>query len=212
MDGSEGAIVGCAVLAPLVALGCEALRCRRPATLVLFALLVAGLQTVYPLFVPAVVVVAAVAIVAVIVIRRVLRGRPEPVEVRARDVAARGGRRAGGAFTPVAFVRNLRATGSRLLNGSFSLAGLPAYVLPINVLPGWVLQTREFYDLLNLPSANAGQLLVGAIVPALILRGDRVRGPASPRGADDGASPAAPRSSPTTRGRTATADTACSAT
>ena len=52
MDGSQGAIVGSAVLAPVVALGYEALRDRRTATLVLFALLVAGLQTVYPLFLP----------------------------------------------------------------------------------------------------------------------------------------------------------------
>jgi hypothetical protein len=45
-----------------------------------------------------------------------------------------------------------------------SLAGPPAYALPINVLPGWVLQTREFYNLPNVSSATAGQLLLGAIV------------------------------------------------
>ena len=72
------------------------------------------------------------------------------------------------AFTPVAFLRNARYWIS-ILNGSFSTAGLPAYVLPVNVLPGWVLQTREFYNLPNLSSATAGQLLVGAIVPLILI-------------------------------------------
>ena len=80
MDGSEAAICGCAVLAPLAALGSEALRCRRTAALVLFALLVAGLQTLYPLFVPPVVVAAVVAL-AVVAIRRLRRGLPTRAEV-----------------------------------------------------------------------------------------------------------------------------------
>ena len=184
MDGSEAAIAGCAVLAPLAALGWEALRCRRPATLVLFALLVAGLQTLYPLFVPPV-VVAAVAVLAVKVIRRVLRGLPARSEVLAATWQLAMVVALACAFTPVAFLRNARYWIS-ILNGSFSTAGLPAYVLPINVLPGWVLQTREFYNLPNLASATRGPAAGGRNRAAHPDRGDRVRGPASPRGADDG--------------------------
>jgi hypothetical protein len=167
MDGSEAAICGCAVLAPVVALGSEALRCRRPATLVLFALVVAGLQTLYPLFLPAVVLAGAAAVV-VLAVRRLRRGLPTPKEVITASWQLGMVIALSCAFTPVAFLRNARYWIS-LLNGSFSLAGLPAYVFPANVLPGWVLQTREFYNLPNLSAATAGQLLLGALVPLLLI-------------------------------------------
>ena len=167
MDGSEAAITGCAVLAPVVALGWEALRCRRPATLVLFALTIAGLQTLYPLFLPPVVLAAVVA-VAVLVVRRLLRGLPSRREVVVATAQLAGVIALAAAFTPVAFTRNVRYWLS-LLNGTFSLVGLPAYVLPANVLPGWVLQTREFYNLVDLNNATAGQLLLGALVPLLLI-------------------------------------------
>ena len=167
MDGSEAAITGCAVLAPVVALGWEALRCRRPATLALFALTIAGLQTLYPLFLPPV-VLAAVAAIAVLVIRRLMRGLPSRREVAVAVMQIAGVVALAAAFTPVAFARNVHYWLS-LLNGTFSLVGLPAYVLPFNVLPGWVLQTREFYNLVNLNNATGGQLLLGAVVPLLLI-------------------------------------------
>ena len=167
MDGSQGAIVGTAVLAPVVMLGYEALRYRRTATLVLFALLVAGLQTVYPLFLPAVVIGGVIAI-AVVVVRRLPRGRPSLGEVGLAIGQLAGVVALAALFTPVAFERNLRYW-IGLLNGSFALSGLPAYVLPFNVMPGWVLQTREFYGLVSLGSASTGQFLAAAVVPALIV-------------------------------------------
>lgn len=167
MDGSQGAIVGSAVLTPVVALGYEALRYRRTPTLVLFALLVAGLQTVYPLFLPAVVIGGLITI-AVVVVRRLSRGRPSLGEVGLAIGQLAGVVALSALFTPVAFERNLRYW-IGLLNGSFALSGLPAYVLPFNVIPGWVLQSREFYGLVNLGSASTGQFLAAAVVPALIV-------------------------------------------
>ena len=167
MDGSQGAIVGSAVLAPVVALGYEALRHRRTATLVLFALLVAGLQTVYPLFLPSVVIGGLLAI-AVVVVRRLSRGRPSLTEVGIAFAQLVGIVVLAAVLTPVAFERNLRYW-IGLLNGSFSLAGLPAYVLPFNVIPGWVLQTREFYSLVDLAHASTGQFLLAAVLPALMV-------------------------------------------
>lgn len=167
MDGSQAALAGCALIAPAVTLGCEALWRRRLATLVLFALLIAGLQTVYPLFLPPIVLAAGVAI-AVLGLRRLLRGRPTVDEglLAIGQLALVIGLAA--AFTPVAFSRNVRYWQS-LLNGSQSLVGLPKYVLPFNVLPGWVLQTREFYNLVDLGHASAGQLLLGAVAPLFLL-------------------------------------------
>ena len=134
MDGSQGAIVGSAVLAPVVALGYEALRHRRTATLVLFALLVAGLQTVYPLFLPPV-VIGGLAAIGFLVVRRLLRGWPSLDEVGLAIGQLAGVVALAALFTPVAFERNLRYW-IGLLNGSFSLSGLPAYVLPFNVIAG----------------------------------------------------------------------------
>jgi hypothetical protein len=167
MDGSQGAIGGSAVLAPVVALGYEALRHRRTATLVLFALLAAGLQTVYPLFLPSVVIGGLLAI-AVMAVRRLSRGWPSLGEVGLAIGQLAGVIALAALFTPVAFERNLRYW-IALLNGSFALSGLPAYVLPFDVMPGWVLQTREFYGLVSLSSASAGQFILAALVPALIV-------------------------------------------
>ena len=167
MDGSQAALVGCALLPPTVALGCDALWSRRLSALVLFALLIAGLQTVYPLFLPPI-VLAAVAAIAFLTIRRLLQGRPSVEEVlltigRIGLVCA-----LAAAFTPVAFSRNVRYWTS-LLNGSQSLAGLPPWVLPFNVVPGWVLQTREFYGLVDLRNATTGQVFMAAVVPLLLI-------------------------------------------
>ena len=167
MDGSQAAIAGSALLAPTVTLGVEALRSRRTATLVLFALLIAGLQTVYPLFVPPIVIAGAAAIAA-LAVRRGLRKR-----LTWSDLSLAVGQLAlvcvlAAVFTPVGFARNVRYWTS-LLNGSQSFVGLPVYYLPFNVLPGWVLQTREFYGLANLNHATAGQLLLGALVPLVLI-------------------------------------------
>jgi hypothetical protein len=167
MDGSQAAIAGCATLIPLVALGTEAARRPTPATLVLFALLAAGLQTLYPLFVPTV-VLAGAAVLGVAFLRafgRRSRTRPQLGAAIVRLLAVLA---LAAAFTPVAFVRNVHYWIS-LLNGSFSLAGLPGYVLPVNVLPGWLLQSREFYSLVDLRHASAGQLFMGGLLPAVFI-------------------------------------------
>ncbi len=167
MDGSQAAIAGSALLSPTVVLGCEALWGRRLPTLVLFALLLAGLQTVYPLFLPPIVIAAAAAI-AFLVVRRLLRSLPTWPEVwlAIGQLALVVGLAA--VFTPVAFSRNLRYWSS-LLHGSLSFLGLPVYALPFNILPGWVLQTREFYGLVDLSNATAGQLFMGAALPLAMI-------------------------------------------
>ena len=167
MDGSQAALAGSSLLAPIVMLGSEALSYRRTATLVLFALLVAGLQTVYPLFLPPI-VIAAIAAIAVLGVRRLMRGWPSPEEWLLAVGQLTLVVVLAAVFTPVAFSRNVRYWQS-LLNGSLSLAGLPQYDLPFNVLPGWVLQTREFYGLVDLGQASAGQVFQAALVPLFLI-------------------------------------------
>ncbi len=94
MDGSEAALSGSAVLAPLMVVGWEAVQRRETATLVLLALLAAGLQTLYPLFVPCVVIGALVTVV-VVTVKRLRRGRPDSERGRAHGGSdtRRGGAR-----------------------------------------------------------------------------------------------------------------------
>ena len=163
MEGSQAAITGTAVLAPLIAVGLEALRRPRVANLILLGLMAAGLQTVYPLFIPCVVIGAGLTLGLVLV--RALRRR---------TLTARGVLRAALAlalvlacaivFTPVAFSRNA-AYWSDILHGQLSFAGLPGYRLPAPVLPGWALQTRDFYTLTNpLNGATLGQLVLAGVL------------------------------------------------
>jgi hypothetical protein len=167
MEGSQAAIAGAAALTALVAVGWDALRERTAANLILTGLAAAGLQTIYPLYVPGL-AIGAVITLAVLGLRA----------WRGRRLGARGLRRAALALgavillavilTPVAFSRNAHYW-LDILSGKFNLGG-PAYNLPTAALPGWLLQTRDFYGLVNLATdATAGQLLLGAAVPVVLL-------------------------------------------
>jgi hypothetical protein len=167
MDGSQAALTGASLLAPITIVGYEALHRRQPSTLVLFALLAAGLLTVYPLFVPPVTLAGATAII-IIAVQRWRRERPSSRELRIAGIQIAGLLALAAAFSPIALARDLRYwTG--VLNGSLSFATLPHYKLPANVLPGWVLQTRDFYHLINLEHAPADVLFMGGLVVVMLI-------------------------------------------
>ena len=168
MEGSQAAISGSAVLTPTIALGLEAIRRRSVANLVLAGLAAAGLQTVYPLFVPCVAIGAAI-VLAVVAVR----------SAQAHRLALGEFGKAIGAvavvvgwaivFTPVAFSRNATYW-LKILHGTLPLVGLPPYRLAGPAIPGWLLQTRDFYGLVDpLRSASAGPLLLAVVVPLLLL-------------------------------------------
>jgi hypothetical protein len=174
-DGSQPAICGLATILPIAVVGVDALRRPRIPSLVVFALLVSGLMALYPLFVPAVAITAA-AVVAAVAAAAWWRGR---LNRRALLMAA-------GAlglvvalsalFNLVSFFRDVRYW-ETVLNGGYYLSGLPHYHLPYSVIPGWLLQTREFYFLTELGSTSLKQVLLGVILPlgfiAVILFGFR---------------------------------------
>jgi hypothetical protein len=174
-DGSQPAICGLATILPIAAVGADALRRPRIASLVLFALLISGLMALYPLFVPAV-GIAAAAVVAIVGATTWWHGA----------LNRRGLLLAAGAlglvvtlsalFNLVSFFRDLRYW-KTVINGGYYLSGLPHYHLPYSVIPGWLLQTREFYFLTELGSTSAKQVLLGVILPlafiAVILFGLR---------------------------------------
>lgn len=167
MDGSEAALAGAALLAPVAAVGWYGLCERRWRVLVLFGLMVAGLQTVYPLFAPALVLGGAATIAARVVLRRRGGGLSRAsIWLAVSQLAAVAILSA--ALTPVAFLRNVNYL-VQLQAGTIGLAGLPVYQLPVSVLPGWLLQTRDFYGLVTASRASAAELVTVVAIPILLL-------------------------------------------
>ena len=165
MDGSEGAIAGLALLVPFAITGYQALRHRRWVDYVLFALVAAGMQTAYPLLVPPL-AVGATAVLAVLAARRWVNGRLGRTALKHGLFAIGGVLLLAAALTPVAFERNLRYWHA-VLAGHQSYVGLPAYSLPVGLLPSWLLQTRLLYVLPQ--SLSAGELVASVLVPLAML-------------------------------------------
>jgi hypothetical protein len=160
-DGSQAATCGLALIMPLTVVGAEALRERRLANLALFALLVSGLMALYPLYLPAVALAAMLVLAA--------------LAVRGRRNASRSAIRSALfqivivlaltiLFDVVSFTRDVHYWIETL--GGGNLAGKPPYEMPFSALPGWVLQTRQFYalqfrKLSFLPNLAEGTILGG---------------------------------------------------
>ncbi len=163
-DGSQAATCGLAVIMPLVTVGVETLREQRWSNLVLFALLASGLMALYPLYLPGV-AVAAVAVLGTIAIVRRSRDRLDRRSLR-RGAALVGVVTALTiAFDVVSFSRDARYWIETF--GGEDLAGKPDYHLPLSVLPGWALQTRQFYVLQTPPLSYLPKLTQGPLVEAL---------------------------------------------
>jgi hypothetical protein len=166
-DGSQAAICGLTLILPIAALGADSLRRPRLASLTLLALLAAGLMALYPLFVPGVALSAAVVLLVVggvswwrgqLTRRTLARAAAGIGLVLALSVL----------FDVVGFLRDVRYWRG-VLNGAYYIAGFPQYHLPYSVLPGWLLQTREFYFLTELGSAPVKQVLIGVILPLIFI-------------------------------------------
>jgi len=166
-DGSQAATCGLALLLPLAAVGADAVRSQRFASLVLVALLASGLMALYPVFVPGVTVAAAVCLLVLAAMawwrgqltRRVLAW----ASVRIGIVVA-----LSAVFNLVSFTRDVRYWRG-LVNNTYFIAGFPQYHLPYSVLPGWLLQTREFYSLTELGSAPPKEILLGVVLPGILI-------------------------------------------
>ncbi|HUZ19078.1 MAG TPA: hypothetical protein VMU75_00715, partial [Acidimicrobiales bacterium] len=166
-DGSEGAITGLAVIVPLGVLVAEALRSPRLPTLVLLALLTSGLVALYPLFVPAM-VIGVLLTGAVLLAWRLRRGR---IALRSVGVAALSAVSVGG----LAAVFNLVATSRavqywlHVLHGTFGSSGLPQYgFLKTGVIPSWLYQARQFYDLAQPGGTLLARIGLTIVVPVLL--------------------------------------------
>jgi hypothetical protein len=168
-DGSQAAICGLSLILPIFAVGTEALckHGRRFASIALFALLASGLIALYPLFVPGVAISTIVVLLAVAISawrrgnlgRRTLAGATGAIFVVVAMTVV---------LNMVSFLRDV-GYWHDVLNGAHIGSGLPQYALPVSVLPGWLLQTREFYSLTNLAHASFHEALTGVALPAILI-------------------------------------------
>jgi hypothetical protein len=166
-DGSQAATCGLGLILPIAVVGLDALRKPRVASLILLALLASGLMALYPLFVPGVAFAAASILMAA-------GGMAWWHGKLTRRTLALAGAGVGvvlalsALFDLVSFVRDEQYWRG-VLNGIYNIEGLPVYHLPYSVLPGWLLQTREFYFLSELGSTSLKQVLIGVILPIVFI-------------------------------------------
>jgi len=166
-DGSQAAICGLGLILPTAAVGADILRKERWPSLVILALLIAGLGALYPLFLPGMAIAGVVALLA-LGLRKARQGQ------LSRDLLRRA---AGSAavvivlsilFDVVTFSRDVRYW-HEVLRGADYFSTLPQYHLPFSILPGWLFQTREFYLLTDLGSASLWQVLIAVVLPIAIV-------------------------------------------
>jgi hypothetical protein len=167
MEGSQGAISGIVLVLPTLLAGWWAVRFQRFWDIAAVGLMAAGLQTLYPLFVPPMAIGGAI-VLAGLAVRGARRGALSgAVVARAAGMLA-GVLAIAAAATPVAFERNIRYWRA-ILRGDVDFSMLPAYDLPIPTVPSWLLQVRELYFLPSLHGQPVSQLLVSMGIPLLLL-------------------------------------------
>jgi hypothetical protein len=163
-DGSQAAICGLAVIMPLAAVGAETLRDRRLANLALLALLTSGLMALYPLYLPAVALASILVLATSLALRR-RRGRLDPASLRRAALQIALLVALTIVFDLVSFTRDVHYWIETL--GGENLANKPLYEMPMSGLPGWVLQTRQFYALQFRELSFLPDLAEGSITGAL---------------------------------------------
>jgi len=165
-DSFQAAIAGLALVLPYSILVSEALRERRRADLALIALVLGTLLSVYPLFIPLLVASTAIVLAARAVAIRRGGGAPAPLARRvAGSIAAVIVLSV--AFDLVGFARDLTYY-REIFDNTFLLPRV-GFRLGVDVLPGWLAQTREFWNMPSLGSGGLKQLVLGALLPLLFL-------------------------------------------
>ena len=168
LDGSEAALAGLAILPGFVVVGACLARRIEAWSVAVLGVAAAGLVSVYPPLVPPVAASAGIVVVVlgVIALRKRELGRTAVL----RAIGAIVGVAAVAAVVaPIALWRALQYWSAYAKNPEAYVGAVPVYKLPLQVLPGWLLQTREFYSLPSLSGAPFSQWVLAAIVPLAVL-------------------------------------------
>jgi hypothetical protein len=165
-DSYQAAIIAIGLITPFVLLCDSALSSKRRADLGLLALLVATYLTVYPLYLA--ILGGGVGLMLIwraIETRRAgdaLRPLVRPLLTAIVAVLV-----ISILFDLVGFVRDVRYY-RIVLNGQLAFPRV-GYHLPLSVLPGWISQTREFWNMPPLGSADLKQLILGGLLPLIFV-------------------------------------------
>jgi hypothetical protein len=165
-DTFEAAIIALGLVMPLAILGSEIMRSRDLASLVLFSLIFACFFTVYPVLVPIVALTCALVLAArAIALRRGAGDLRAAVRRGSLSIATIAG--------VVVVLDNVGLVHAvdyyrKLLENAVPLPRVPWH-LPLQVLPEWLLQTREFWYLPDIATGGLKQLLLGALLPLVFI-------------------------------------------
>jgi hypothetical protein len=163
-DSFQAAIVAIGLLLPYLILVDDALRARRRADIVLIGLVLATLLTVYPLYMALALGAGGLMVLGALVNVRRARGdirallAPLAIAILAIGVMVV-------VFDPVGLTRALRYY-PKVANGQVPFPRV-SFHLPLSVLPGWLAQTREFWNMPPLEHAAFKEILIGGLLPLL---------------------------------------------
>ena len=165
-DSFQAVIVALALLLPLVYLAVANLTGRRWQDLVLLAIVAGTVLTSYPVYLPVIVAAGGLALVLRVA---VAQRRGDDVRAVVRDLAIRLAALIGMVMilSPVGITRDIRFY-RRVLNDEVPLPRVPWH-LPLEVLPGWLLQTRGFWFLPTLGAGGSKQLVLAVLIPLAML-------------------------------------------
>lgn len=165
-DSFQAAIIAIGLVVPFLVLVDQALSAPRRADLVLIALVLATMLTVYPLYMALLIATAALMVgwqgVLIRRSRRALRPLLRPLALSILAVAVMAM-----AFDPVAVARDLHYY-QLVLQGKVPFPRV-GWTLPVDVLPGWIAQTREFWALSGPEAGGLKQVLLGGLLPLVFL-------------------------------------------
>jgi hypothetical protein len=165
LDGSEGAISGLVALIPLGALSVLAVRSRSRWVYLLPVVLLSALYNFYPVFLSAVGATLAVALVAMAVKSGAVRGREWGMIGRGIGCLALLFA-ASIVLNPIGFAR-AAAIWDHIFGTSFGGLGFPVYHLPLDMLPGWLFQSTDFYSFATGPTSPGP--IASWIVPLIVV-------------------------------------------
>lgn len=165
-DTFEAAIMALGLLVPFALLGIESLRSSSKVNLTLLALVVACMLTIYPVYVPILAVTSAIVLMWRMLTFHSNRGG-------LRVLASSAMERIGAfialviVFTNIGFIHDIEYY-QKLINNTVPLPRV-AFHLPLQVLPGWLLQTREFWYMPDLATGGFKQVVLGALLPLMFI-------------------------------------------
>jgi hypothetical protein len=168
-DGSQGLLAGLAVLPVL--LSATILAFERPGkrAAVLAGMAFGGLQAVYPELLAGAIAGMGLTLLALLVLAW-RRHRRVPI-TRERILAVVGLLALAAVAGALTSPRTLPWTWNYVAAGSYKglTRGVIHYNMDLRFLPGWLLQTREFYTFAFLHPSGLVQTLVGTVLPLVLI-------------------------------------------